>query len=219
MKPVKNKKAFFTTKWITYTAILTALVIATCAIPPITIPPLVGGIYWCDCVIFLASYLLDPIASFIVGGIGTLLYDLWLGKAETMLVSLLIHGLQASAISFLIHYVFVGMKKYETLWAGISSAVGAIIVILGYFVFYWAVAPLVLAGGSKYGLEYATVRIPRNIIQEIIGVIIAMVICYATTFKKQLKNSHLLPDFKNEVLEKKNKPDTQEEPTPQEPTE
>ena len=35
---MKNKKAFFTTKWITYTAMLTALVIATCAIPPVYIP-------------------------------------------------------------------------------------------------------------------------------------------------------------------------------------
>ncbi len=200
MKTIKNKKAFFTTKWLTYTAVMTGLVIATSAIPPIYIPGLEGGIYWCDAIIFIAAYLLDPVASFVVGGIGTLLYDLWLGRPATMVVSLIIHGLQAAAVSALLHYVFRRFKR-EGLWAGISSAIGAIIVIGGYFLYYWVIAPITL-GSNKYGLDYAAVRIPRNIIQEVIGITIAMIICYATTFKKQLAKANLLPEFRREVLQK-----------------
>ena len=62
---MKNKKAFFTTKWIAYTAMLTALVIATRVIPPITIGA--NNVYWCDGMILLGAYLMDPVASFIIG--------------------------------------------------------------------------------------------------------------------------------------------------------
>lgn len=208
MKQIKNKKAFYSTKWLTYTAVMTALVIATSAIPPITIPPLTGGIYWCDGVIFIAAYLLDPVASFVVGGVGTLLYDLWLGKPATMLVSLIIHGVQAASVSALLHIVFKKVKdKREPLWAGISSVVGAIAVIAGYFLFYWVIAPLVMHDGKEYGLMYAAVRIPRNIIQEVIGVALAMAVCYATTFKKQLEKNNLLPNFGREIIERNSEPE------------
>ncbi|MDE7214269.1 MAG: ECF transporter S component, partial [Clostridia bacterium] len=148
---------------------------------------------------------------FIVGGVGSLLYDLWLGKAATMVVSLLIHGLQAATVSALLHFAFKKFKR-ETLWAGISSVAGALIVIAGYFLFYWLFAEAVLSDGKTYGIAYAALRIPRNIIQEIIGVTVAMVICYATTFKKQLKKVHLLPDFTGEMIRKK-APQTEPETT------
>lgn len=205
---MKNKKVFFTTKWITYTAMLTALVIATCAIPPVYIPGLTGGVYWCDCIIIIAAFLLDPVASLVVGGVGTLFYDMVFGNAVMAPVSLLIHGLQAAVISVLLHFAFPKkFKKLEPVWAGISAVVGALVVIGGYFLYYWTIAPLMFPDKS-YGLAYAAVRIPRNIIQEIIGIAIAMVICYATTFKQQLAKSHLLPDFKGEVLQKQNAPTT-----------
>jgi hypothetical protein len=42
------------------------------------------------------------------------------------------------------------------------------------------------------------------VIQEAVGIAVAMIICYATTFKRQLKKNHLLPDFKAEVLSSTN---------------
>jgi uncharacterized membrane protein len=189
---MKNKKVLFSTKWIAYTAMLTSLVIATSYIPPVPITPF-GSIYWCDAVIFIAAYLLDPIASFIIGGVGTLLYDLIHANAAMMLPSLVIHGLQGAVVSALIHYVFP--KKWESLWAGIASFIGALIVIGGYFVLRMAI--------QGKSIEYATYRIVANIAQEIIGIAVAMAVCYATTFKQQLAKSHLLPDFKREVIEDK----------------
>lgn len=189
---MKNKKAFFTTKWIAYTAMMTALVVATSYIPPLPVAPF-GSIYWCDCMIFIAAYLLDPAAAFISGGIGTLLYDLIYGNTVMMVPSLLIHGLQGLVVSALIHYVLP--KKPEKLWAVTASVAGALIVIGGYFILRVAI--------QEKGVSYALYRIVANICQETAGVVIAMLIVYTARLKEQLQKNHLLPDFKSEVLPKK----------------
>lgn len=195
---MKNKKVYFTTKWIAYTAMLTALVIATSFITPVPMPPF-GNLYWCDGVIFIASYLMDPLSSFIIGGVGTFLYDVIHGNASMMFVSLIIHGVQAALTSAIFHYVF-GQKlfseklsqKLEPVWAFIASLFGAVVVIVGYFISRYYI--------NGYALETCLYKSVANIIQEIVGIAVAMIICYATTFKRQLKKNHLLPDFKAEVL-------------------
>ena len=180
----------FTTKWITYTAVLTALVVATNFIPPIPTPA--GRIYWVDGVVLIAAFLMDPLAAFIAGGLGSLLYDV-LQSPAMMLPSLLIHGLQGAIVSALLHYVFP--KKAEPLWAAISALAGAVEVVLGYFIYRTI----------TLGVPTAALNIARNVIQEVIGISIGMVICYATTFKRQLAKNHLLPDFKREVRQVKDK--------------
>lgn len=193
---MKNGNTIFATKWITYTAMLTALTVATAAIPPAPTPW--GNVYWCDGIIFLTAYLMDPFASFIVGGLGTLLYDMCFGNAAMALVSLIIHGVQGAAVSALLHCAFKGLaKKREPVWAGISSVAGAIAVIGGYFAFYWLIAPLIYPD-KNYGYAYASVRVVRNVLQEVIGIAAALTVCYATTLKKQLTKSNLLPEFKKE---------------------
>lgn len=184
---MKNKKAIYTTKWITYTAMLTALVVATNFIPPIPTPA--GRIYWVDGIVLVAAYLMDPLSAFISGGIGSLLYDVFQSPAM-MVPSLLIHGLQGAVVSALLHYVFP--KKREPLWAIVSSLAGAVIVIGGYFC-YRAITQ---------GVPVGVTNIPRNIIQEGIGISVAFVLCYVTTLKKQLQKNHLLPNFKEEALGK-----------------
>jgi uncharacterized membrane protein len=188
---MKNKKALYSTKWIAYTAMLTALVVATQLIPPIPTPA--GNIYWVDGVVLIAAYLMDPLSSFIVGGVGTLIYDM-LYSPGMMLTSLLTHGLQGAVVSFLLHIIFPLFcnKNREYIWALLSSLAGAVVVVLGYFCYRWAVK----------GLPVAVASIPRNLLQEAIGITLAMVLCYATTFKRQLAKCHLLPDFRKEVLNK-----------------
>lgn len=200
---MKNKKAFFTTKWITYTAVLTALVVATSVIPPV--PVGTNNVYWCDGMILLGAYLMDPVSAFIIGGLGSALYDFGVGHVHMALASLVIHGLQGAVTSALLHYAFKRFGK-EVVFAVISAIVGGLIVIGGYFLYYWAIAPII-TGDSKYGWLYASDRVLRNILQEIIGITLATLVCYATTFKKQLEKNNLLPDFKREVL----KPEQTEE--------
>ena len=52
---------------------------------------------------------------------------------------------------------------------------------------------------------------PANILQEIVGITVALIILYATSFKRQLEKNHLLPDFKHEMLSKKPADEPQEE--------
>lgn len=184
---MKNKKVLYSTKWIAYTAVFTALVIATGFIPPI--PTAAGRIYWVDGIVLIGAYLMDPVAAFISGGVGTLIYDI-LKSPSMMLTSLLTHGLQAAVVSLLIHFVLP--KKHEEIWALAASLVGAVVVVAGYFIHRTV----------TLGVETALANIPRNIVQEVIGITIAMVLCYATTFKRQLSKQHLLPDFKREILNK-----------------
>lgn len=204
MKTIKNKKAVYSTKWIAYTAILTALVVATGFIPPIVTPA--GRIYWVDGVVLLAAYLMDPLSAFICGGIGTLIYDIF-KSPEMMLPSLLIHGLQGAIVSGLLHFVLPNrFKKYEWVKALIISIIAAVEVVSGYFIYRCITR----------GVPTAISSIPRNIIQEVIGITIALIICYATTFKKQLEKANLLPDFKREILHKTETADTAEPESPAE---
>ena len=89
-----RKRVIYSTKWIAYTALLTALVVAMGYVPGI--PVLTGKIYWCDFAIFTAAYLTDPVSALIVGGVGTTFFDLFgiNGTAYNAVPSLLIHGLQ-----------------------------------------------------------------------------------------------------------------------------
>ena len=197
---MKNKKAFFTTKWITYTAMLTALVVATGYIP--AVPVLTGKIYWCDFVIYMAAYITDPLASFIVGGVGTTFFDLFgiHGTAYNAIPSFFIHGAQGLLTStlFILWRKFVPLKKStktEVVGAILSSILPALIVIFGYFLkrITWEMRPV----------EIALAKMPANVLQEIIGITVAIIIVYATSFKRQLEKNHLLPDFGSEVLNKK----------------
>ena len=209
---MRNKKAFFTTKWITFTAMLTALVVATGYIP--AIPVLAGKIYWCDFVIYMAAFIVDPIAAFIVGGVGTTFFDLFgiHGTAYNAIPSLFIHGCQgflASAL-FILWRKFIPLKKNtktEALGAVISAVLPAIIVISGYF--------LKRITWEHAAVEYALLKMPANVLQEVIGIIVAVVLLYATSFKRQLEKNHLLPDFEREMLSKPSSITPQEEETPQ----
>lgn len=196
---MKNKKAFFTTKWIVYTAMLTALVVATGYIPGI--PVLTGKIYWCDFVIYMAAYITDPIASFIVGGVGTSFFDLFgiNGTAYNAIPSLFIHGAQGltASVLFILWRKFVPLKKCtktEVIGAVISSILPALIVIFGYFLkrLTWE--------GVAVGVALG--KMPANILQEIVGITVAIVLLYATSFKRQLEKNHLLPDFERELFNK-----------------
>lgn len=188
---IKNKKVIYSTKWLAYTALLTAFVVATMAIP--AVPTVAGRIYWVDGMVLFAAYLLDPFAAFIAGGVGSLLYDA-IQAPHMMLATLLIHGLQGATVSFLLHCVPPrNLKKLECVKAAVCAVIGGVIVVAGYFIYRYVTS----------GLAVAVASIPRNVIQEVIGICIATAICYGTTVKTQLVKRGLLPDFKREILDHK----------------
>ena len=74
-----------------------------------------------------AALLLDPLASFIVGGIGAFLGDFFFYPAP-MFVSLVTHGLQAVVISLVARRFARGGKGGQ--WLAVS--LGAVIMVVGY---------------------------------------------------------------------------------------
>ncbi len=192
-----KKRVIYSTKWIAYTALLTAMVVAMGYVPGI--PVLTGKIYWCDFAIFTAAYLTDPVSAMIVGGVGTSFFDLFgiNGTAYNAIPSLLIHGLQgltASLVFTLLKRFFVrdGSYKKEAVIAVISSILPALIVIFGYFVkrITWESKPAAVA----------ILKMPANVLQELIGIAVAVIICYACSLKRQLVKARLLPDFRREMV-------------------
>ena len=142
--------------------------------------PVPGGhLYLCDVVICLAAILLNPAEAFIVGGIGSFFGDM-IFYPTPMFVSLVTHGLQAVAISYISHHT---LKKHPMAASGIGVTVGAVIMVIGY----------TLGKTFIYStFEYAMIKLPYEIAQGAVGAIFGMFICWGcgihALFNKYVKN-------------------------------
>ena len=134
--------------------------------------PVPGGhLYLNDVVICLAAVILDPVAAFMVGGVGAFLGDLFFYPAP-MFVSLVTHGLQAVIISVFSHYV---MKKHPVAASAVGVAVGAVIMVVGYS----------LGRAFIYSTpEYALLKLPYQILQAVVGAVFGMILCWKCGVRK-----------------------------------
>ena len=149
--------------WITITALFMAIniVLATLGIP---VPG--GHLYLCDAIICIAAMLLDPLAAFAVGGIGSFLGDFIFYPAP-MFVSLVVHGLQAVVISLIVRGYKCGKPRFAR--SLIAVLIGAVIMVIGYTL------------GKIYvysTYEYAMMKLPYEIAQALLGVVISLLVCY-----------------------------------------
>ncbi|MBE5828485.1 MAG: ECF transporter S component [Butyrivibrio sp.] len=152
-------------KWIALTGIFMAfnIIMSSFGIP---VPG--GHLYLCDAIICTAALLLDPVAAFIVGGIGSFLGDMLFYPAP-MFVSLVTHGLQAVAISLI-----ASRGKNETQLKHFSSSligtlVGAVIMVVGY----------TLGKTFVYStFEYAMIKLPYEIAQALLGAVASLLLYY-----------------------------------------
>lgn len=159
---IMNTKNQFTPLRITMAAVFMAM---TIALSSFGVPVPGGHLYLCDIVICTAALLLDPFDALIVGGVGSFLGDL-LFYPQAMLVSLVVHGLQAFAISFIVHR---GSKKHPKINTFTGLLIGSIIMVVGYTL------------GKTYvysTFEYAMIKLPYEIAQAAVGAIFAPVLCY-----------------------------------------
>lgn len=155
----KGKK---TAVWVCTTAMFMALNIAMSSFG---VPVPGGHLYMNDIVICLAAILLDPLAAFLVGGVGAFLGDMFFYPLP-MFVSLVTHGLQAVVISVFSHYV---MKKHPVLSSGIGVTIGAVIMVAGYS----------LGRAFIYSTpEYAIMKMPYQILQAAVGAVLGMILCW-----------------------------------------
>ena len=160
MQQKNNSKR--TTLWLCTTAMLMALNVAMSSFG---VPVPGGHLYMNDIVICLAAIILDPLAAFMVGGVGAFLGDL-LFYPLPMFVSLVTHGLQAVVISVFSHYI---MKKHPIISSGIGVTIGAVIMVVGYS----------LGRAFIYSTpEYAVLKLPYQILQAVVGAVLGMIICW-----------------------------------------
>ena len=144
------------TVWLCTTAILMAMNIAVC---PASVPVPGGHFYLNDIIICTAAILMDPLAAFMVGGVGAFLGDFFFYPLP-MFVSLVTHGLQAMAISYIAHHAFPAKPKLSTV---IAVLVGAVIMVVGYS----------LGRAYVYSTPaYAWIKLPYEILQALFGVIV-----------------------------------------------
>ncbi|SDA54156.1 Uncharacterized membrane protein [Butyrivibrio sp. INlla18] len=143
-------------KWIAITALFMAFNIIMSSVG---IPVPGGHLYLCDVIICTAALLLDPLAAFIVGGIGSFLGD-FLFYPAPMFVSLVTHGLQAVVVSVIASRGLGDKKKHFT-FSLIGTLIGGIIMVVGY----------TLGKTFVYStFEYAMVKLPYEIAQALLGV-------------------------------------------------
>ncbi len=158
----KKFNARNTTVWICTTAIFMAMNVA---LSSFGVPVPGGHLYLNDIVICLAAILFDPVAAFMVGGVGAFLGDLFFYPTP-MFVSLVTHGLQAVVISVFSHYV---LKKHPKFASGIGVTLGAVIMVVGYS----------LGRAFIYATPAAAVaKLPFQILQAAVGAVVGMILCW-----------------------------------------
>lgn len=165
----RQTKAFRTNnpvRWLTITAIFMGLNII---VSSFGIPVPGGHLYLCDTIICTAALLLDPVAAFIVGGVGSFLGDMLFYPAP-MFVSLVTHGLQAAVVSLIAHSHFANKSSKAHFTASlVATLVGGVIMVVGYTL------------GKIYvysTLADAIVKLPYEIAQALLGVIGSLLLCF-----------------------------------------
>lgn len=156
------------TAWLCITAVFMALNVAMSSFG---VPVPGGHLYMNDVIICTAAILLDPLAAFMVGGVGAFLGDLFFYPLP-MFVSLVTHGLQAVVISLCSHHL---LKKRPVLASGLGVILGAVIMVVGYS----------LGRAYIYSTpEYALLKLPYQILQAAVGAAAGMLLCWKCGIRK-----------------------------------
>ena len=150
--------------WLTMTALFMGMnIILSLSIFSIPVPG--GHLYFCDVVINTAAILLDPLAAFIVGGVGSFLGDFFFYPAP-MFVSLVTHGLEAVIVSVISHRY---LQRKPLISSSVAVTVGAIVMTIGY----------TLGRAYVYSTpDYAIIKLPFEILQGGFGAVVSIILLY-----------------------------------------
>ncbi|MBR2988695.1 MAG: ECF transporter S component [Clostridia bacterium] len=142
------------------TALFTAL--TTVATVLIQIPGVQGYINFGDAVIFISAYILGGASGFIVGGVGSLLADLFTGYFVYAPFTFVIKGLEGLMCGLIYRRT---MKSSRPLLKRLISALaGGVICWLGYF----------LTDLALFGIEIALLTLALTPVQVGVSIVIAL---------------------------------------------
>ena len=161
---------FGVTVKITIAAVFAALVfIVTSQIPPIPIPATSGYFNVGETIIYVAALLFGAFVGAFSGGIGAMLADVYLGFSVFAPGTMVIKGIEGAIVGIL----YQKLRKHlpnPTVRAVVSAAVGGLEMVMGYFLY----EQLVLG----YPFALALAEVPFNIVQMLIGLLIAVPIMH-----------------------------------------
>ncbi|MGB9842002.1 MAG: ECF transporter S component [Candidatus Bathyarchaeales archaeon] len=147
-------------------AIFAALVfIVTSQIPPIPIPATSGYFNIGETTIYIAALLFGPFVGALSGGIGAALADIYLGFSIFAPATLTIKGIEGAIVGYLNQKLGKHISN-TTIRAIIAVTTGGAEMATGYFLY----EQLVLG----YPLALALAEVPFNLVQMLIGLIIAV---------------------------------------------
>lgn len=156
----------------------------------LSVPVPGGHIYLNNAIITIASILLNPLCAFIVGGIGAFIGDLLFYPAP-MFVSLVTHGIQAIVVSLCARKLFRGSKWNAG--AVIGVILGIVINTVGYS----------LGRAFIYSTpEYAVMKLPYQILEDVVGSVLGYVLCFACGIKNCLNVNSEAGKTKNKLISK-----------------
>jgi uncharacterized membrane protein len=121
-------------------------------------------------VIYIAALLFGSFVGALSGGIGAALADIYLGFSIFAPGTLMIKGIEGAIVG----YLNLKLKKYisnTTVCAIISVTVGGLEMVAGYFLYEQLVV--------GYPAALVLAEVPFNIIQMLIGLIIAVPVMHA----------------------------------------
>ena len=161
---------FGVTVKITIAAVFAALVfIVTSQIPPIPIPATSGYFNVGETIIYVAALLFGAFVGASSGGIGAMLADVYLGFSVFAPGTMVIKGIEGAIVGILYQKLRKRLPN-PTVRAVVSAAVGGLEMVMGYFLY----EQLVLG----YPFALALAEVPFNIVQMLIGLLIAVPIMH-----------------------------------------
>jgi uncharacterized membrane protein len=163
-----NQSAVFK---ITAAAVFAALVfVVTSQIPPIPIPATSGYFNIGETTIYVAALIFGPLVGALSGGIGSALSDAFLGFGLFAPGTLFIKGGEGLIVGFL-NTILRRRIKNLTVCATIAVVVGGLEMVAGYFLYEQFVI--------GYPFAVALAEVPFNIVQMLIGLIVAVPVMHA----------------------------------------
>jgi uncharacterized membrane protein len=153
------------------TAIFAALVfVVTSQIPPIPIPATSGYFNIGETTIYIAALIFGPLVGALAGGIGSALSDAFLGFGLFAPGTFFIKGGEGLIVGFL-NTILRRRISNLTVCATISVLIGGLEMVAGYFLYEQFVI--------GYPFAVALAEVPFNIVQMLIGLMVAIPVMHA----------------------------------------
>ncbi|MCH4010925.1 MAG: ECF transporter S component [Furfurilactobacillus sp.] len=149
-----------TLRRLTLSAMLIAVTVVISRLFIIPVPMTHGNINLCDAGVLIAAMLLGSRDGASVGAISGFLLDLLSGYGQYMFFSFIVHGLEGLVAGLMLSKVSKNASKI------ISLVLAVIIMTIGYF----------LADSLLYSVSIGLIGVATNLIQGLVGVVIAYVV-------------------------------------------